>query len=128
MPPNKNGVYKLIACKHHNAPQCTKTHHAATKTTALHHKNHRTASQKPPRCTTKRTTTVNPTAGSIYEAVSGGAEYEITASNGTTTQACKFEIPHTNCIQRVTSSQTCATWSLPQDGDWAGRNIAIPNF
>ncbi|MGB0513371.1 MAG: hypothetical protein ACPGJE_00870 [Wenzhouxiangellaceae bacterium] len=73
-------------------------------------------------------TSVRPSAGSIYEAARGGAEYEITASNGTTTQVCRFNIPETDCIHRVTTSPTCMTWSLPQDGVWAGRNISIPSF
>ncbi|MEM7152508.1 MAG: hypothetical protein AAF799_06690 [Myxococcota bacterium] len=76
------------------------------------------------------TTPVNPTTGdAIFTATSGdGDNYQITADKGGTKQVCTFSIPTSGCIGRVTDSSQCSRWSLPTDGDWAGRNIAIADF
>ena len=76
------------------------------------------------------TTPVKPTTGdAIFTATSGSSDnYQVTADNGTSTQVCTFSIPTSGCIGRVTDSPQCDRWSLPTDGDWGGRNIAIPDF
>lgn len=72
---------------------------------------------------------LKPSAGSsIFTAEAGTKVYEITATDGSTTQSCKFEIPDAGCIRRVSTSAQCMTWQLVTDGAWPGRDVSVPDF
>lgn len=65
----------------------------------------------------------------IYTApVKGTGQFEIIASNGSETQACKFTIPRTACLTPIAPSGDCKIWAVSTDGAWSGRSISIPDF
>ena len=70
----------------------------------------------------------DPATSTIYKAPAGGGHYQITASNGSTSQSCVFDIPNTACITPVNPSSDCRTWAVATDGAWVGRSISVPSF
>jgi hypothetical protein len=76
-------------------------------------------------CTTAQSPT--PAGSSLFTVTMGGI-YKINATHGTSSQSCKFNIPKTGCITRVSTSQQCMNWQLPTGGAWKGRDISIPSF
>ncbi|MEM7360787.1 MAG: thaumatin family protein [Pseudomonadota bacterium] len=73
--------------------------------------------------------TPNPAGSPIYQAPSTGTGvFQITATHGSATQTCQFDIPHTDCISPVSPTGSCTAWQVATTGAWSGRSIAVPNF
>lgn len=83
-------------------------------------------------CTTPLVPTVKPTDSTFFAIFEAGssAQYQITAKNESTgqEQPCRFAIPQSGCIGRVSTSAVCKRWTVSTTGGWTGRQIAVPSF